>query len=329
MKLDESGPVERKDVERAAKRWAHRSYRNASSVVRSKPTRSFDKLHATGSDSQADCRNQIAPRLHISERSILSAGTWRWNGDSRRLPSQPLDTAWESFSSTSGLGNSAISASLTCADVDLKEATLTIRLTKFYKTRRIALNGQLLRVLAGYDENRRRAGQRRDGSDPFFTCKNGDPVQRCVLEDAFLRLRNHVGITRQNARYQPRLHDLRHTFAGHRLTAWYQTGADVQRLLPGLCTHLGHISLSGTQRYLTMTPELLAEAALRFANYAGEVIPWISMNTSVHGYGASCSHILSRSATSRRTRNAATETRLPCCYRLSQRTYESPWTSCR
>jgi hypothetical protein len=31
MKLDESGPVERKDVERAAKRWAHRSYRNASS----------------------------------------------------------------------------------------------------------------------------------------------------------------------------------------------------------------------------------------------------------------------------------------------------------
>ena len=31
MKLDESGPVERKDVERAAKRWAHRWYRNASS----------------------------------------------------------------------------------------------------------------------------------------------------------------------------------------------------------------------------------------------------------------------------------------------------------
>jgi hypothetical protein len=30
MQLDESGPVKRKDVERAAKRWAHRSYRNAS-----------------------------------------------------------------------------------------------------------------------------------------------------------------------------------------------------------------------------------------------------------------------------------------------------------
>jgi hypothetical protein len=30
MNLDESSPVERKDVERAAERWAHRWYRNAS-----------------------------------------------------------------------------------------------------------------------------------------------------------------------------------------------------------------------------------------------------------------------------------------------------------
>ena len=29
MKLDESSPVKRKEVERASKRWAHRSYRNA------------------------------------------------------------------------------------------------------------------------------------------------------------------------------------------------------------------------------------------------------------------------------------------------------------
>jgi integrase/recombinase XerD len=160
---------------------------------------------------------------------------------------------------------------LTCADVGLTEAIISIRFTKFYKSRRIALNGQLLRVLAEYDNSRCQSGQRRGSDDPFFTYKNGDPVKRFVLEDAFFRLRKHVGIARQNARYQPRLHDLRHTFAVHRLTAWYQTGADVQHLLPALCTHLGHISLSGTQRYLTMTPELLAEAALRFANYAEEV----------------------------------------------------------
>jgi integrase/recombinase XerD len=99
---------------------------------------------------------------------------------------------------------------LQCADVDLSEATLSIRLTKFYKSRRIALNGQLVQVLTEYDNNRRRAGQSRNGPEPFFTYKSGDPVQRFVLEDAFFRLRKHVGIARQNARYQPRLHDLRH-----------------------------------------------------------------------------------------------------------------------
>ena len=70
------------------------------------------------------------------------------------------------------------------------------------------------------------------------------------------------------ARYQPRLHDLRHSFATHRLTSWYRQGADVQRLLPVLATYLGHESVAGTQVYLTLTPELLREASLRFERYA-------------------------------------------------------------
>ena len=60
---------------------------------------------------------------------------------------------------------------LTCADVDLTEAILSIRFTKFYKSRRIALNEQLLRVLIEYDKTRRQLGLRRTGSDPFFTYK--------------------------------------------------------------------------------------------------------------------------------------------------------------
>lgn len=69
------------------------------------------------------------------------------------------------------------------------------------------------------------------------------------------------------ARYQPRLHDLRGTFAVHRLTARYAQGADVQRLLPLLSTYLGHASVAGTQPYLHMTPELLRAAAQRFESY--------------------------------------------------------------
>jgi len=70
---------------------------------------------------------------------------------------------------------------------------------------------------------------------------------------------------------QPRLHDLRHAFSVHRLVVWYRQGADVQRLLPQLATYLGHVHLAATQRYLTMTPELLQEACQRFESYVGEV----------------------------------------------------------
>ena len=77
------------------------------------------------------------------------------------------------------------------------------------------------------------------------------------------------GSTAQQAAGQsPRLHDLRHSFAVHRLTSWYRQGADVQRLLPVLSTYLGHADLEGTKVYLSMTPELLEQASLRFAHYA-------------------------------------------------------------
>ena len=75
----------------------------------------------------------------------------------------------------------------------------------------------------------------------------------------------------------------RHTFAVHRLTEWYRQNADVQRLLPALSTYLGHVDLSATQRYLTMTPELLQQANRRFEQYVCEapmkdkraLAPWI------------------------------------------------------
>jgi len=68
-------------------------------------------------------------------------------------------------------------------------------------------------------------------------------------------------------RFVPRLHDLRHSFAVHRLTACYREGGDVQRLLPQLSTYLGHVDIRSTQHYLTLTPELLSQASSRFEHY--------------------------------------------------------------
>lgn len=161
---------------------------------------------------------------------------------------------------------------LTCSDVDLADSTLLIRCTKFHKTRRIAISPQLCAVLREYDENRRKGDYVRDPASPFFTYHDGGIIKRGVFETGFRNLRHHVGIGPTKGRKQPRVHDLRHTFAVHRVISWYRSGSDVQRLLSGLSTHLGHVDLFSTQVYLTMTPELLVEASLRFERYAEEVV---------------------------------------------------------
>jgi integrase/recombinase XerD len=158
---------------------------------------------------------------------------------------------------------------LTMADVDVPGSVITIRNTKFHKTRIVPLGSQLSQVIADYVRSRQTAGHSADAGAPFFILRRGGPTSVQLIEYAFRRLRRHVGVRRSDgARYQPRLHDMRHGFAVKRLTSWYREGADVQKLLPQLATYLGHVKLSATQVYLTMTPELLREASLRFEQYA-------------------------------------------------------------
>ena len=159
---------------------------------------------------------------------------------------------------------------LTVGDVDLIQACLLIRETKFYKTRFVPLSKDLTKVLTEYS-NTRDASHSIDEQEPFFCQRNGQPVSQSIVRSAFRRMRTAAGIVRDgSARNQPRIHDLRHSAAVHRLIAWYRQGEELRDLLPKLATYLGHVDLSGTQRYLTMTPELLHEASLRFEHYALE-----------------------------------------------------------
>jgi integrase/recombinase XerD len=157
---------------------------------------------------------------------------------------------------------------LTRADVDLSRSLLTIRNTKFGKTRLVPVGPQLGGALSQYDGTRP-AG--RSTAAPFFTTRSGVPVKPDTLQHNFRILCNRAGILRtEGTGEQPRIHDFRHTFAVHRLTSWYQQGADVQRLLHHLSVYLGHVHLRHTQVYLSMTPELLHEASQRFERYAGK-----------------------------------------------------------
>jgi integrase/recombinase XerD len=154
-------------------------------------------------------------------------------------------------------------------DVDLENALLTIRDTKFYKSRLVPIGRNLKDVLTEYARWKAVTHAAAGPGCRFFVSKRGTTIPLRTMQGAFEWLREHAGLHRSDGgRFQPRLHDLRHTFAVHRLTTWYCQGADVQRLLHHLSVYLGHAHLAATQVYLTMTPELLDQASARFERYA-------------------------------------------------------------
>ncbi|MDW3682827.1 tyrosine-type recombinase/integrase [Cupriavidus sp. CV2] len=157
---------------------------------------------------------------------------------------------------------------LNLADVDLDSGILCIRESKFYKTRLVPTGPDLTSVLVQYAAERNKwPPLNRDAA--FLLTKRGRRLSRAGAEYAFKQLRERAQVRRDDSsRYQPRLHDIRHTYTVTRLVSWYREGADVQRLLPQLATYLGHVHIAATQHYLTMTPELLRQASLRFERYA-------------------------------------------------------------
>lgn len=154
---------------------------------------------------------------------------------------------------------------LRLADVDLEYGVITIRGTKFYKSRLVPVGSDVVRTLRKYLATPGRWNQH---YRPLFQSKQHEHLGHSMVDANFRRLCILAGVHRSEASSrQPRLHDLRHTFAVHRLTEWYRTGANVQALLPALSTYLGHADLHSTQCYLTMTPDLLMEANRRFQDY--------------------------------------------------------------
>lgn len=154
-------------------------------------------------------------------------------------------------------------------DVNLTERVITVRDTKFFKTRLVPIGPKLTLELIAYVERRRTLPMPAGADSRLFTTRTGRgwPYSHVITLFQHLRKAAHIDCPAGELR-PPRLHDLRHTAAVHRVVAWYRTGQDVQRLLPQLSTYLGHLDLRSTQRYLRMTPELLQEASQRFAKYA-------------------------------------------------------------
>ncbi len=151
---------------------------------------------------------------------------------------------------------------LSSDDIDWAEGVLTIRGTKFGKSRLVPLHASSLAALADY-ARRRDQLLKGQAASSFFISDRGNPLHPNVIYQTFYRLSRQVGLRTPGASHGPRLHDFRHRFALRTLVEWYRAGQDVERHLPLLSTYLGHVSVSDTYWYLTACPELLGQATRR------------------------------------------------------------------
>jgi len=156
---------------------------------------------------------------------------------------------------------------LTTDDADLVNGILTIRETKFRKSRLVPLHPTTTQALRRYAD-RRDACLAAPRSEYFFRTEHSPRLTRTAVETTFRRIRRRLNWTGQGRTRQPRIHDLRHSFVVGRLLRWYQEGADIDRKILALTTYLGHTRVASTYWYCTAVPELLASTGQRFERFA-------------------------------------------------------------
>jgi integrase len=152
-------------------------------------------------------------------------------------------------------------AGLADADADLDGAMITIRDSKFGKSRQIPVDATVTAALRDYRQERRRL-RPSPAAATLFISATGTPLITTNIRNEFRRLVSRTG-TGAGAASPPRVHDLRHSFAVRTLAGWYRDGGDVAARMPLLSAYMGHVSPVSTYWYLHAVPELLALAARR------------------------------------------------------------------
>lgn len=156
---------------------------------------------------------------------------------------------------------------LRIADVDLNDATITVRQTKFQKSRCLPIHASVVQALMEYRHVRDRHVDAEAGA-PFFVSHTGEFLPRGTAEHVFKRLRRRLKWCARGDHAEPRLHDLRHTMAVRRVQLWHEAGVSIDHAMFWLCTYLGHAKITDTYWYLTGVPELMDIVGAKFERFA-------------------------------------------------------------
>ena len=154
------------------------------------------------------------------------------------------------------------------SDLDFDRGGLTVRVSKFGKSREVPLHPTTLDALRRYLCHCDRLHPH-PATPAVFISTAGTRLLYCNVNWTFLQLVRRAGLKPRSPSCRPRLHDLRHTFAIRTLLDCYRDCGDVQARLPLLSTYLGHVDPAATYWYLSAAPELLGLAAGRLERHLG------------------------------------------------------------
>lgn len=115
---------------------------------------------------------------------------------------------------------------LRCADVDLGSRCLTVRMTKFCKSRHVPFHSTVANALTDYLAVRVRFLPRA-ADEPFFVSTPERSLKSRVVHWTFQRLRRQAGIVARGAYPEVRIHDFRHTFICRRIQGWQAVSAQI------------------------------------------------------------------------------------------------------
>jgi integrase len=135
---------------------------------------------------------------------------------------------------------------------------LVIRGTKFQKSRLLPLHTTTQQALDGYLVARQVLIT---ADRALFPSVAGGALPYNTVRRIFLQLLDRVDLRGANAGRDPRIHDLRHTFAVRSLEQCRHDHTAVARHIVALSTYLGHAHVTDTYWYLQATPVLMSQIA--------------------------------------------------------------------
>lgn len=196
------------------------------------------------------------------EALMAAARTMRW-----RLPAVTHETLIGLLAATGMRVGEALR--LDRSDIDWAQGVVTVRESKFGKSRQVPVLACTLAALRRYSQARDQLCST-PATASFFVSARSTRLIYPVVQQVFRRLCDASGVG-AGSTIRPRIHGLRHTFAVRTLLGWYRAGEDVEARLPTLSTYLGHRDPRSTYWYLSAAPELLALAAERLELSAGVI----------------------------------------------------------